>query len=594
MKKKLLFLSAAIAVMGVSCTKSQDNFPVEGNHHSIVASVSHDSFTKAVFDTESKAISWELGDKIVVDGATYTRVGETSVFEYYSGGVTSTTALEGDAFYPVSLYNGGTGEESAKYTLPSNYIWNAETQKVDYVPMSGKVINYAVTFQPLTSIFKLTVNNNSGKAFKLCSITFTSSDQALGGDFIPVFNEVNTLAGIEFVAGGRQSKALTINVGGLGDITSPEMLENLVEVPAGDSYSLYLPFPAGEYSVLNARITAAVLQEDGSYKAQYSEVTKQTAESANLTCQIGKYYEISLNADTFQNGVAGAGTLDNPFIISNASDLSYIGGMVNSANEATRNYFRSACYKLNSDITLTSDWTETLGGASYSDTPFSGMIDGDGHSINLQGTNNSKPLFAVVKDAVIKNVVLNGDFTQSAEDSYGYFSPFFYEGQGRTSMVCVIYNGTVSTGKAAGTTVLSVFGAVKGNPFLAGAYSDSKMKSYDTSDYGPDDYCHLYAVLSSGSGTAPYSAYGVSAKISPIEENWYYVHGENINTPDVEPYNSTPTADDVVAELNAAIASWNFDLKFNPSISESDFAKLSTSFKYKNDNGTLSLSDDNE
>lgn len=595
MKKQILFLSIAFSALAVSCSEQQDSLAGEGHNHSIVATVSDESITKAVLDKSTNSISWELGDRIAVDGATYQRVGETNVFDYYSGGVTTASGQEGQAFYPVSLYTGGTGTSTAKYTLPSAYSWDKESGKVDFIPMAGKVMNYAVTFQPLTSLFKINVKNESGKEIKLCSVTLTSTDKPLGGDFTPVFDANNILTGLNFSEGGKCSKALTINIGGLSGIATEEDLQKLVSIEAGGEYSLYLPVPAAEYSALNARVTAVVQDEEGHYKAKYCNSLKQTAESAALTCYIGKYYEVDMSAPDFQDGVSGSGTLDDPFVIGNVADLGYIGSMVNSNNEVTSAYFRSACYKLSADITV-ENWTETMGGASDSQIPFSGVFDGDGHTLTVTG-NNTKPVFSFVKDAVIKNIALKGDFNQLSNDmSANTFSPFFFAGQGRTTLVCVMYDGKLTSDKAADQTSLSVFGAVKGDPYLVGAYAKAGVQGFDNGDFGQksSEYSYLYSEYDKGGDYTPYYTWGASAEISDSEPTilkYFQVAEDNSST--VSEYEETPSADQIADELNGAVLRWNNFLKFNPAISETDYERMSSDFSYKVENGVLELTKDN-
>ncbi|WP_066020437.1 MULTISPECIES: fibronectin type III domain-containing protein [Clostridium] len=93
---------------------------------------------------------------------------------------------------------------------------------------------------------------------------------------------------------------------------------------------------------------------------------------------------------------SGSGTQNNPYIISNVQQLKNM------------NYNLTAYYKLANDIDLSSiNWTPI----GNNNVPFTGVLDGDGHSIknismNRLGTDLSG-LFGCISGATIKNLSIN-------------------------------------------------------------------------------------------------------------------------------------------------------------------------------------------
>lgn len=101
--------------------------------------------------------------------------------------------------------------------------------------------------------------------------------------------------------------------------------------------------------------------------------------------------------------LAGEGTEESPYLIGSAEDFAKLGTFVDEGMAFAGKYF-----KLTADFNLGS---RTAIGSAV--TPFSGTLDGDGHTItaNVTGKDNIG-LFAVLKAATIKN--LNLDVTVTA------------------------------------------------------------------------------------------------------------------------------------------------------------------------------------
>ncbi|TCO69141.1 fibronectin type III domain-containing protein, partial [Marinisporobacter balticus] len=133
------------------------------------------------------------------------------------------------------------------------------------------------------------------------------------------------------------------------------------------------------------------------------------------------------------NEVAGGcGTEENPYLIATKEQLN------NMRNDL------ASYYKLVNDIDLENEEWMPIGSNTM---PFTGMLDGNGHSIkNLkitENTHDSRGLFAIAKDSVIKNITIeNVNITSRSKDNMGAFVGYVH---GITLKNCsVIGEGAIS------------------------------------------------------------------------------------------------------------------------------------------------------
>ena len=105
----------------------------------------------------------------------------------------------------------------------------------------------------------------------------------------------------------------------------------------------------------------------------------------------------------------GKGTVESPYLITNANDLNKFRDIVNGLNEETKN--NSACAKLTADIDL--EGSNTNQWIPISD--FRGTFDGDGHTISglfISTNQGHVALFgSVTGTACIKNLTVEGSVT---------------------------------------------------------------------------------------------------------------------------------------------------------------------------------------
>lgn len=125
---------------------------------------------------------------------------------------------------------------------------------------------------------------------------------------------------------------------------------------------------------------------------------------------------------SFAAGLNGDGTADSPYLIESEADLIAFRDKVNSGESG-------ACAKLASDISMTKYWS-IMG---TEDTPFTGIFDGDGHSIN----NFNGESYALIASMFGYNRGTIGNLTIDT-GSYGYVMGCDY-----TAILCAINRGTI-------------------------------------------------------------------------------------------------------------------------------------------------------
>ena len=558
------------------------------------------SGTKAHFDESSKKMVWDSDDKIVVNGATFKKEGETNIFSYFSGAITASSgSTEKTAYSPATLYTGGGTVGTAKYTLPTTYPWDATTGKVDFVPMAGMVKKGKVEFHPLTSLMKITIVNNSGIDVRLFGVTL-ASDKIMSGDFTPVFDDSGKVTDVTFTPGGNQSKIVNVYASNIQDTRDVGVIDDLIELKNGGSYDLFIPVPAASYSYMNMKVIVVDPSDDPPCTKYYN----RTKQSANLTCSIGKYYTLTATVgdNGFTKGIEGNGTITSPFIINDVEDLQYIKAMVTSNQRSTKEYFCNACYKLESDLTLPVAWTETMGESAVSggQVPFGGVFDGNGHTISTGDLINTKPMFFDGKNGTIKNLILKGNFDHRTDNTGTVtFSPFMYAGFGDMNLVAVSFYGSVTDNYYHdwGTELhcVSAFGAAKGNAHLVGAYTEAKLQANATG-YS-DVYYQLFSKdATSQPGHDGYYASGVIGTITPIDNQGnptgasattYHVKSGTDDTVEVTSYEDKQA---IVQELNAALEAWDNDLEASKGeIGTTEYLSKRSGFLYALDGENIVL-----
>lgn len=189
-------------------------------------------------------------------------------------------------------------------------------------------------------------------------------------------------------------------------------------------------------NLINSQINKMFGLQDENYKyfigydgmSQETEVTGEKmgevtyAQLSNLTNPYVKYtyngkvlYKLYFKFNPVDTFLAGDGTYDHPYLISNVSQFDYF----------MKNPEMNACYKLVSDITLSSDAIYTpIGDINHE---FNGILDGNGYKVEnltIQGNNQgeldtytagifgSLGSYGQVLNLTLENLSVNSNFEQ--------------------------------------------------------------------------------------------------------------------------------------------------------------------------------------
>ena len=220
-----------------------------------------------------------------------------------------------------------------------------------------------------------------------------------------------------------------------------------------------------------------------------------------LSCVCG----LSVSAATYDVAEAfasGTGTSDDPYVIETVEQLALLAQKVNSADENDAEY-ASACYKLGANIVMNENvlksdnmvngtiskygelanladgsvpfvWTP-IGNSNK--TMFSGVFDGDGHSISgMYSKGGYCGLFGFIKDATIKNLKLVDFYSYGTanEGNAGVAT----SADGTTTFSDLWVNGHVSQFNNAMPSALLV-GSVSGNVTFTNCISNGIAKGID-------------------------------------------------------------------------------------------------------------------
>lgn len=205
--------------------------PAENNPAVFTASTEY-TLTKTALsgnDTDGYDVNWENGDQItIIDGAgnvgvySTTSTTTTGTFDYESG----TEATTGDytAYYPATIYNGGTP------MLPD--VQEYAEGNIAGAPMYASSSTTSLQFKNLCGILRLNISTVlPGRKVRRIIL---SSDLGMSG----AISNVATLASDGYVAAVSGTEGLTLDCGSAGVDISSTPTPFLIAVPEGNHTSL--------------------------------------------------------------------------------------------------------------------------------------------------------------------------------------------------------------------------------------------------------------------------------------------------------------------------------------------------------------------
>ena len=179
MKKYIFVAVAAIAVLS-SCSKEDDYTTSTRDSGAFYATIEEGSTRTTLGDADADGkckVLWKADDAISINGVTYTAttVGSNATratFTTDAIGTMGTTGTTFKAYYPASIYNGGT------LTLPATQTYDATTNGISNLPMYAESTDHNLVFKNLCAVLAITVKN----IYSVSSIE-VKSDKQMNGAF---------------------------------------------------------------------------------------------------------------------------------------------------------------------------------------------------------------------------------------------------------------------------------------------------------------------------------------------------------------------------------------------------------------------------
>lgn len=377
MKKHIIFIALAAAVLAAGCVKDPAGQPEQGT----VLTASLNSLTKTAI--EGVKVSWTAGDAINVNGANSNAIAEgaaSATFEFRS-----TLATPYKAVYPTSIY-----KNENTVTLPG--VLNDY-----YTPLAGYLENgSAIDFHAITAFLKLSITGDAATTVKDVTLRGLGGEQ-LSGDFSIDFS--------------------TLALTGASDAEADKVVKlNVNQALSATPLVLYIPIPAGNYA---SGYQIDILNTEGGVMRK--AVSARTISAGQLREMEALVFEVNVSEDPNIGGIPSAKELKD--FAAAVNDGRSISRWLNTAGEV----------ELLADIDLGGEEWTPIGNAAvtsahaFTGNAFTGVFDGKNHSIDnfkvtvpATGANAVAGLFGAVSQATVKNLVIGDKAVIKNESTAGY------------------------------------------------------------------------------------------------------------------------------------------------------------------------------
>ncbi len=395
--------AAALALALISCSRESrvpdggDQAAQQSGTYSFRAVL--EAPVRTSVDSEGK-VSWTAGDEIAVwdeKGARYCNfvsAKDDGVFCFQGEPGVSYSFTK--AVYPASI-----AKDAGTISLPDAYSLE-EASSGNSCPMLAYPDSQepgVLRFRHLGAVLRYTV---VGVPSRTTSLVLSSAEASLSGDF--------SFAPQGLPGGIAEGDGEDITSGGELPVKSSEGSGVVIHSAAGSGtvtvalepgtrrdVTLYLPVPLGAYSC-----TLTVKEGDETIVSHTTATLKDIKRS--------KMVQLSSIASIFESGT---GTQEDPYLIEIASDLSLMSSLCSDPS------FAAAYYKLVADIDMSGEESfKPIGGSQYA-TRFTGVLDGDGHTIrNLSVSSASYAGLFGYLGGTVKNLI----FEKAAISSAGNYA----------------------------------------------------------------------------------------------------------------------------------------------------------------------------
>ena len=294
MKRNILtaarFFAATLLLVLVGTQCMQDEF--EGRIPVFTGEiVGQDGSTKTLLD-DSWKVNWVEGDQVAINGVTYKAIPQSDAKK------ASFTKESGDdptspytAYYPASIYNGGTP------TLPATQTY--ESGKISNVPMCAyNQSSTSLKFYNICGVVQLTLKGT--QTVKKIEVTETSSDKkAICGDFEVESN----VAKIKNTVEAASHNKITLDCGSGVALNSTDGVKFWIAIPAG-TYTLNFKVigeSEGQYYEKTTTDGAAEVQASNIYTFVWEDKIKSEVTITNPT-EDGCSFTVKQGDTSISNG----------------------------------------------------------------------------------------------------------------------------------------------------------------------------------------------------------------------------------------------------------------------------------------------------
>lgn len=385
----------------------------------------------------------------------------------------------------VLTWNGEVqpASESGSYTFENvtvgSYSYSVSNEAGDYATAEGTVTvkNKNVTVPVTLSLnpHKLTFTLTPADA----ELIVQKGDKELKSNSDGSYSVVNGTYSYTASKFGYETAEDTVTV----DRADKEQSVTMTKAPSATVRFVYAEDAASTISVSYAisqwnKIPMSA-ENDGSYQLPIGHKYEWSFDSAAYIAQSG-----TIDLTEAQEGdskdiavhmskkPAGTGTVEDPYLISDASQLRWFAVQVNDSGK------NSICAQLTNDIDLNNvEWTPIGKSSSYS---YKGTFDGQYHEIkNLKITgsaSNHYGLFGVVGTGTVKNLTVSGEVSvTSNNNSYGIAAIVGCMNDGSAGTVENCINKANVSG---GQNVAGIVG------YISSGYSFNKKVVQNCANYG--------------------------------------------------------------------------------------------------------------
>lgn len=213
-------------------------------------------------------------------------------------------------------------------------------------------------------------------------------------------------------------------------------------------------------------------------------------------------------------GISGDGTERNPYCISTDHQLTAF------LSRAEDEDFERVCFKLTDDIKGISKY-DGLRRTAFTQTPFEGSFNGNGHSIEIETLNTYCLFPAIGEEGTVKNLIVTGTFVSDTEKARIPFGSICSENHGEImncTSNCIIEKGGAGEGGICGINYGKIVNSLN---------KSSIDNAFETGGICAENYGTIVNCVSYGEISDSQTGGGICGINEGTVENCYF-----INAPD--------------------------------------------------------------